>query len=269
MGDCDHPIMLPSPRLLIFSDLDGCLLNKHDYDWRDAEYCLLRLRQGGIPVILCSSKTLAEMEVLAESLPILPASLIAENGGSIRFRSIDSDEVEDLQPGGHRHRILDLLSELKSQFQFRSFRDLGLAGVMQATDLDETAAVAAMQRHSTEPLLWDDTAEHREQFSRRLHEHGFTLTKGGRFWHVAGQTSKGQALEQVAARLGNRPQQLIAAIGDSQIDQSMLDVADVPIGIRVNGRLGVQIDPTTGIIPESEGAAGWAEAVTALLDRIA
>ena len=56
-------------------------------------------------------------------------------------------------------------------------------------------------------------------------------------------------------------------IGDSPIDQSMLDVADHPIGIPAGGSLNVQIDDGRGIVPTLEGSAGWAEAVTTLLAR--
>lgn len=261
------------PRLLIFTDLDGCLLNKHDYHWRDAEPCLQRLRQLQIPVILCSSKTRTEMEQLAVELPLIDAPLIAENGGTICWGPAGGGpdgrgSADQSNLGAERNQILQVLGELKGRFQFRSFRDLGVPGVMQATDLTESAAAAAMDRHSTEPLLWDDDVSRIPDFKSILQSHGLTFTRGGRFWHVAGRTSKGAAALQVAEQYGRREQWLLAAIGDSQIDQSMLDIADVPIGIRVHGDLNVQVPVPPGIIPESEGAKGWAEAVTELVDRI-
>ena len=47
--------------LLVFSDLDGTLLDSHSYDWQPAAPWLSRLREANVPVILCSSKTSAEM----------------------------------------------------------------------------------------------------------------------------------------------------------------------------------------------------------------
>lgn len=44
-----------------FSDLDGTLLDSHSYDWQPAAPSLSRLREANVPVILCSSKTSAEM----------------------------------------------------------------------------------------------------------------------------------------------------------------------------------------------------------------
>lgn len=61
---------------------------------------------------------------------------------------------------------------------------------------------------------------------------------------------------------------ITAAIGDSPIDQSMLDVADVPIGIPTAAGLGVEVRGDSGIVPQQTGAAGWAEAVELLLSRL-
>ena len=141
--------------------------------------------------------------------------------------------------------------------------------MINETQLSKDKAQLALERQGTEPLLWDDSEEHRSEFEQALHGHQLTLTKGGRFWHVAGQTNKGKAMQIVARRLSlSDDETIVAAIGDSPIDQSMLDLADVPIGIPTPAGLGVNIDPQRGIVAAQQGAAGWAEAVTKLLSRI-
>jgi mannosyl-3-phosphoglycerate phosphatase len=255
-------------RLIIFSDLDGCLLNKHDYDWRAAELCLKRLVSLEIPVVIATSKTSAEIECLVAELPMIPAPFIAENGGTIHWGPLRSDQRPEFECAGiARQKILKILAGLTSTYRFRSFETLGCAGVMEQTDLSESQAQLALRRQSTEPLLWEDTDENLEQFQTILRQNHLTLTKGGRFWHVAGHTSKGEALKRVAAAYNDADATLVA-IGDSPIDQSMLDLVDIPVGIRVAGNLGVSLSTPPGIVPESEGAAGWAEAVTEILDRI-
>lgn len=253
--------------LIIFTDLDGCLLNKHDYEWRAAESCLTRLRDLRVPVVMASSKTVSEMERIAEEIPCVPAPFIAENGGAIRWGPLRQEGDDEMECTGiSRTDILNLLTQLKSRFRFRSFRDLGLYGVMKCTDLEEDRARPAMDRHSTEPLLWDDSDANREQFARILRENDLTLTKGGRFWHVAGKTSKGEALQRVMQRFRTE-NSTVVAIGDSPIDQSMLDVVNIPVGMRVGGVLNVQLRCPPGIVPNSEGALGWAEAVSEILER--
>ncbi|MFY9253046.1 MAG: HAD-IIB family hydrolase [Fuerstiella sp.] len=267
---------LQNTRLIIFTDLDGCLLNKQDYDWSAARPTLERLRQLQIPVVMNSSKTVAEMTLLACELGLNRSTFICENGSVIRWGSdvADGPSVEFNSPyvevvGSPRESILRLLAEVKTQFSFDSFADLGLSGVMAATQLSESRAQLALQRQGTEPLLWNDTEAKRIAFAHQLHLHDLTMTKGGRFWHVAGQSTKGKAMQMVTSRMAPRPAStLVAAIGDSPIDQSMLDIADVPIGIPTATGLAVTVCSEAGIVPLQQGSAGWAEAVSVLLRRM-
>jgi len=66
--------------LLVFSDLDGTLLDSHSYDWQPAAPWLSRLREANVPVILCSSKTSAEMLYLQKTLQLqgLPLPKMAQ-----------------------------------------------------------------------------------------------------------------------------------------------------------------------------------------------
>jgi len=70
------------PRLqwLVFTDLDGTLLDD-GYQWEAARPALELLRAREIPVVLCTSKTRAEVLPLREDLG-LRDPFIAENGGA-------------------------------------------------------------------------------------------------------------------------------------------------------------------------------------------
>ncbi|MCP4783863.1 MAG: HAD-IIB family hydrolase [Fuerstiella sp.] len=268
----------PATQLVVFTDLDGCLLNKADYDWSAAEPMLRRLEHLGVPVVLSSSKTVAEMTELRQELSVPEAPFISENGGVVRWPdsllphdAASTVPAENVAAAMSRAMILNVLAQLKKQFQFRSFVDLGVDGVMANTDLPRDKAELACQRHSTEPLLWDDTDENVDIFRTKLTEQNLTLTKGGRFWHVAGHATKGQGMRQVADRYRETIPRGIttAAIGDNPIDQSMLDIADYPIGIpAVDGCMNVEVDPHRGIVASRDGAAGWAESVGQLLDQL-
>ena len=52
---------LNKPPLLVFTDLDGSLLDHDTYDWQPASAWLTRLEQRAIPVIPTTSKTRAEL----------------------------------------------------------------------------------------------------------------------------------------------------------------------------------------------------------------
>lgn len=260
-----------STQLVIFTDLDGCLLNKSDYDWSAAKPVLQQLRRHSIPLVLNSSKTAAEMTELAREFQLHGMPFISENGGVIQWNELASSREESRQVlGASRDEILKFLQQQKTRFQFRSFFDLQIDGVMRTTGLSHNQAALASDRQSTEPLLWDDTDIALDDFQSTIKDAGLTLTRGGRFWHVTGQNTKGAAMLEVARRFREKysPNNVVTVgIGDSPIDQSMLDVADHPIGIPAGGSLNVQIDDGRGIVPTLEGSAGWAEAVTTLLAR--
>jgi len=269
---------VPLKQLVVFTDLDGCLLNKADYDWSAADPMLRRLEDLGVPVVLSSSKTVAEMSELLQELRLPEAPFISENGGVIHWPEslmphdkASAVPAENVAAVTSRSTILLVLAQLKTQFRFRSFVDLGVEGVMANTDLSREKAELACQRHSTEPLLWDDTDENVDVFRTELTEQNLTLTKGGRFWHVAGHSTKGRAMREVADRYRKTIPSGIttAAIGDSPIDQSMLDIADYPIGIpAMDGQLNVEVDPHQGIVASKDGAVGWAESVGHLLYQL-
>ena len=255
----------PTATLLVFTDLDGCLLNKTDYDYSPALPMLKRFREAQVPVILCSSKTQAEMRSLAVELELAPAPMTCENGGVMVW---PGDRTGTLL-GRERGEILELLQTLKRNFLFRSFADLGVDGVMQTTDLPREKAEAAISRQCTEPLLWDEPRERIPEFRAWIESAGLTLTEGGRFWHVAAPVSKGSAMRAVVERYVSGDQApTTVAVGDSPIDQSMLDVATIPVGIpQPDGRFKVSVNEETGILAKSPGSAGWAQAMGIVADR--
>lgn len=265
---------MPS-QIVVFSDLDGCLLNKQDYKFDAALPCLKRLSESNIPVVLASSKTEPEMRRIAQELELRPAPLICENGGAVLWGDESHSAAEEASDktvlGAKRERIIEILSRQKSEFSFESFIDLGLEGVIAATDLPSEKAAQAMQRASTEPLLWKDSEERIESFREALLAENLTLTKGGRFWHVAGQTSKGKAMQFVMEHWDAlQPRSTTSiAIGDSPIDQSMLDIATYPVAIpQPDGVVLAHASGKNSRIAKRPGAAGWADSVSDILDEL-
>ena len=91
-------------RFVIFTDLDGTLLDHHTYSYDAARPALERLRKSEIPLIMVSSKTRIEIEVLRTEIgnrePFIP-----ENGGAI-FIPDDYDlSVPDQAIGSQSYRV--------------------------------------------------------------------------------------------------------------------------------------------------------------------
>ena len=69
-------------KIIIFTDLDGTLLDYASYSFAKAETALAYIKQRSIPLIICSSKTKKEILVYREKLGI-KEPFISENGGGI------------------------------------------------------------------------------------------------------------------------------------------------------------------------------------------
>ncbi|MDO3387040.1 HAD-IIB family hydrolase [Gilvimarinus sp. SDUM040013] len=224
----------------VFTDLDGTLLNHDDYSYADALPAIEFLRNNHIPLILVSSKTRAEMADLCRELSITDP-YVCENGSVIVLPKpwvaefgVDTESLAEQSDcylayrGADRAAILSILKPLKSQFQFAGFSDMDVADVIDCTGLSEPAAMNAMRRDATEPLLWHSDGALLEQFAQFLGESKLQLLKGGRFYHVMAQCDKGDAVRYLLniyqSHIGARVRSI--ALGDSQNDLKMLKAVD-------------------------------------------
>ena len=89
MSDTEESSALPlpaAPAAIVFTDLDATLLDHHTYSWQPAQPALKWLAKHNIPVILTSSKTLAEMQQISDELS-LRYPLVVENGAAVAIPS--------------------------------------------------------------------------------------------------------------------------------------------------------------------------------------
>jgi mannosyl-3-phosphoglycerate phosphatase len=75
-------LMKPDAGMVVFTDLDGTLLDHETYSYSPALEALDLLERQRIPLILCSSKTRAEIELIQGNLR-LRHPFISENGGGV------------------------------------------------------------------------------------------------------------------------------------------------------------------------------------------
>lgn len=174
--------------LLVFSDLDGTLLDSHSYDWQPAAPWLSRLHEANIPVILCSSKTSAEMLYLQKMLGLQGLPLIAENGAVIQLAEQwqDIDGFPRIISGISHGEICQVLNTLreKEHFKFTTFDDVDDATIAEWTGLSRSQAALTQLHEASVTLIWRDSDEHMAQFIARLNELGLQFMQGARFWHV-------------------------------------------------------------------------------------
>ncbi len=238
--------------LLLFTDLDGTLLDHHTYSADEAITAIQKLKEARVPLIFCSSKTIDEQVYLQKKLQI-HAPFIAENGGAIGWPEdyfLSAHVPSGVYWHGYqvlpfssvdRAEILEVLQLVPSIWGLRGFSDLCPVELAKYTSLDNAGLIRAQNRWYTEtlvsPVLEDqDTAQALKQW---LSDYGLTLIKGGRFWTVqAANVHKGAAVRWLTRlfRKITGSKIPVAAIGDSMNDIPMLQAANMAFLVR-NGSL--------------------------------
>lgn len=262
------------PRL-VFTDLDGSLLDHHSYDWSPARPWLDRLKAEGVPVIPVTSKTRSEILPLRRELGLEDAPFIAENGALAGLPPAWCHARLDRGPGpdglairtlgvdiGFIRKRLSVWRE-RLGIRFTTMSEMSLEELVDFTGLAEPEARLARLREGSEPLIWEEADERLAAFREGLEGDGLRLVRGGRFWHVTGDCHKGRAvawlIDRFEALRGSRP--LTLALGDGPNDIAMLEAVDQAVVIRGCHDLSVSPDQPSLYRSVATGPAGWAEGV--------
>lgn len=273
------------PQYLLFTDLDGSLLDGNTYSFDEARPALDLLRSQDIPVILVSGKTCAEIEPLRERLDH-QAPFIVENGAAVYVPL----ETFDFTPERSRRRasyhvielgtpyalLRDVLRQIEDAVgtRLQGFGDLSVDEVMATTGLSREDALRSMLREFDEPFLVNGPPKLIEEICRQIVTRGLNWTRGGRFFHLMGNNDKGRAVEillRCYTRQGLDPDLSdleTIGIGDSLNDLPLLLTVDHPILVqKPDGSYDPDITLPNLIRAPGIGPAGWNHAVLDILQR--
>jgi mannosyl-3-phosphoglycerate phosphatase len=271
--------MSAKKKLLVVTDLDGSLLDD-SYSWEAARPALHCLKTLGIPLVLNSSKTISEMKDLAHRMGTF-APMVAENGGLLAvpqesglldqpktFQRMGSDWIQIT--GLSRDFILSRAHALREAqgYLFEGFADWSDAMVAEHTGLSSGAASCAQSRYATEPILWEDTLARRKAFEGSLAKDGIRLLQGGRFLHLMGPADKASGTVAVKAlyqRAMPDVEWVVVALGDSQNDQAMLEVANIAVVIPHADGPHISPQAPRVLTASMPATAGWNEAILTII----
>lgn len=259
---------MQAQQLIIFTDLDGTLLDHHSYSWQAAQAALQQLQSQQVPLILCTSKTAAEVSKLHQELN-LTTPYIVENGAGIILPG--NDEPAHFF-GTTYSGLIDLVQQLRKNkgYRFKGFNDFSISEVMKETGLKRADAELAKQRLCSEPIRWEDSQDALVKFRTDLAANDLQLLRGGRFYHVLSQAAdKGTALRWLLHHYPGKEHTnwYSVALGDGPNDQSMLEAADLAVVIPAASGLCPEPKNTPTIYAQEPGPSGWNQAVLEILKQ--
>ncbi|MBI2531189.1 MAG: HAD-IIB family hydrolase [Deltaproteobacteria bacterium] len=269
------------PQLIIITDLDGTLLDTRDYSCEACLPVIRRLKSRNIPLILCSSKTRAEIIPLWRDLSLF-APFIAENGALICFpphyfpgaiwgvtHERDFDVLELGTPITRLRRVLDQAARA-CHVTIASFGTMDVTEISGLTGLTLEQAALSKEREYDEPFLLTE-GDH-GQFLKLLRDKGFKIARGEWFFHITGNHNKGTAVELLLDLYRQIDSMIISVgLGNSTNDLEFLSQVDRPFLVRnVDGSYNPEVTRKISAIQctQEVGPDGWREAVEKILKEM-
>lgn len=290
-------------RFLIATDLDGTLLDHYSYAWQAANEAIKNCHQRKIPIVFNTSKTLAEVRQLQVKIGIT-GPMIVENGGALILpmqfdgQQLDTSYLDSLEIvktitesknaetqiifGEQRSKLLQFVERVRKRegWKFEGFSDWTVSEIADKTGLELQEASAASAKKYSEPFVWNDSDTALEKFVERARDQSFDVLRGGRFYHLQGDTNKAIPITWLRAHFfrlygangasvntpSSKVQPELICLGDSQNDVDMLNVADYPVCVRSPIAPFPNLQTNREVIyTEGEGPVGWNEVVNKII----
>ncbi len=263
---------------VVFTDLDGSLLDHDTYSFDAARQAMGWLTRCGIPLIFVSSKTRSELMFWRrETGNIHP--FVIENGGAI---VIPKGYFNRAHPGERPSQVHDVI-ELGTPYEHlvpalkrashaakcrtRGFNDMSREHIATQFSMSLQQAGMAKQREFDEPFLVMDE-DRRAALLKEIELGGYRCSAGGRLLHLSGSSDKGVAVRELIRRYEAAwgPVRSLA-LGDGMNDLPMLASVTVPVILNspMAGEMSRRLPQAN--VTDVAGPEGWNQAVLSLVAR--
>lgn len=215
-------------KTIIFTDLDGTLLDHDTYSFEEALPMLDFIKRNKIPLIIVTSKTKEEV-LRIQKLLALKEPFIVENGAGIFIPSKEGYEM--ISMGFDYAYIRSCFMQYAKSVPMVGFSDMKEVEVARYTNLSIENASDAKKRIFTEPFILKDESR-LDELRKMANADQLDIVKGGRFYHLItkGQ-DKAHAIKFLIDHYEKNSDEHFKtiALGDSANDLSMLQSVDMPV----------------------------------------
>ena len=262
-------------QIIIVTDLDGTLLDSKTYSFEEARPALELIKKKHVPLVLCSSKTQAELGVWRIRLENRHPFIVENGGGIFIPEGYFPFPVEGETRNGYRVISLGMpYAGIREQFTrlrdklkipVTGFGDMTPDDVAALTGLSHDEAVLAKQREYEEPFVFPGAAD--ERMLQAIEASGLRWTQG-RLFHLMGNHHKGKAVALLRTLFERaKGPAIVAGLGDSLNDLPFLLAVDHPVLVRrEEGCYDPKITIPGLYCTKKIGPAGWNEAVQTVLE---
>jgi mannosyl-3-phosphoglycerate phosphatase len=227
---------------VIFTDIDGTLLDSRYPDMNKMIELVEMTLQNGIHLIFCSSKTELEQNKIKSEV-YLHEPYIVENGGAtfIPLNYFEKTEITNsrisqnnyiIETGGSAVKIRTLLKQIKNKYDidFTGVSDLSISELSKITHLSHEYASRMMDRKYSETIVQIDNMKFTD-FAKIIEEEGLKIIPGNQYFDITLGNDKGTGVSILIDLFRKEYSNNVVffGIGDSRNDEPMLTLVDVPM----------------------------------------
>ena len=258
---------------LIFSDLDGSILDRDTFNFDKIKLFLNNLISRNILIIPNSSKTKEEIisfnKELGEDLPY-----IVENGAAIYdLNLVNSNFPEKIVLSRENKEILEIFhakvpKNLKSKLNFLDQMDDKTKA--KILGLPKGKIKFAMNRQYTIPFLFKGNQNEKDEIFKVVRKIGLSFQEGGRVINLCDKVNKASAMRKVVKMFDKviKNKLTTIAVGDNFNDLEMLKNSDIPCLVFNDKFTLEKININNCIVSKKPAPEGWEEIVKLALDKI-
>ncbi len=260
-------------KIIIFTDLDGSLLDKKTFKFDIIEDYFKELISRGIIIILNSSKTESELLDFNKQNN-LNLSFISENGSSIHglnkiHRNLP-DKVIISRSKNEIQKIYDKNISLDLKNKIVPILELNIDEQKEIFGLPLDKLSLATKRMYSIPVLFKGTDIDRNNFFKVINDIGLTAQSGGRIINICDDTNKSKAMSKTLILIRKKLSNEITTIGvgDNENDIEMLEQSDFPCLIK-NENFDSSLINIDNLIKSNEPSPiGWSDVIKTALQKI-
>jgi mannosyl-3-phosphoglycerate phosphatase len=264
-------------QIVVVTDIDASLLEPGTRSLSDERAALDFLAKRGIPLIINSSRSRAEIERLHHTLEIV-TPFISEHGSALFLPHRCLPFVPEnarAAVGGHviefgrrYYQVVDTLRLVCRELSLDvvGFAELSIDEVARELGIPSAEAQLVKLREYTELFRIEDESEATlSRLFKALRRRGLRAYQRGRHYLASATPDRAESLRTLKSHWRRAwGEHVMVGLGDSEDDVSWLQFVDVPIFVE-NGRSGVPARvlrklPTVRLT-ERRGRLGWSDAI--------
>ncbi len=266
-------LMKQKKQIIIFTDLDGSLLNKDTFEFNEIEKYFRELISKGIKIIPNSSKTEAELLNFNEQNN-LDLSFITENGSSIHGlnkihqnlpdKIIISRTIDEIRNIYEENISMDFKNKITHILELEREKQQKILGL----PLDKIKL--AIKRDHSIPIKFNGTESEKNEFTKILKNSGLTIQTGGRIMNVCDNVNKSKAMSRALQLIRKELTEEIITIGvgDNENDIEMIKQTDYPCLVKNENFDSSLINIDNLIKSDEPSPKGWSDVIKTALQKI-